>query len=193
MARRGRLFVVSGPSGAGKSTLIQKLFEAVDGLSFSVSMTTRQPRPGERNAVDYLFVDEGEFRRAVGAGEMLEHAEVHGHHYGTPRAWVERQRDQGLDVLLDIDVQGAEQIRAAGDEAVFVMITPPSAEVLERRLRARRTESEADLQRRLETARQELDRKDLFDYEVVNDALETAFDRFRAIVVAERCRIIDHG
>ncbi len=186
MAESGTLFVVSAPSGAGKGTLIRRLLEELDGIVFSVSWTTRAPRPGERDGVDYHFCDETTFREKVRRGEFLEWAEVHGHLYGTERAQVEARLAEGLDVLLDIDVQGAAQVRASGFPATFVFILPPSPEVLAERLRGRGTESEESLRLRLADARDEVPRWREFDWLVLNDDLAEATREFVAVFRAVR-------
>ncbi len=186
MAEGGTLFVVSAPSGAGKGTLIRRLLEELDGIVFSVSWTTRAPRPGERDGVDYHFCDETTFREKVRRGEFLEWAEVHGHLYGTERAQVEARLAEGLDVLLDIDVQGAAQVRASGFPATFVFILPPSPEVLAERLRGRGTESEESLRLRLADARDEVPRWREFDWLVLNDDLAEATREFVAVFRAVR-------
>ncbi len=182
----GTLFVVSAPSGAGKGTLIRRLFAEVPGIAFSVSWTTRAPRPGEREGVDYHFCDEETFREKVRRGEFLEWAEVHGHLYGTGRAEVEERLAAGMDVLLDIDVQGAARVRASGFPATFVFILPPSPEVLADRLRGRGTESAGSLARRLADARAEIPRWREFDWLVLNDDLEEASREFVAVFRAAR-------
>ena len=182
----GTLFVVSAPSGAGKGTLIRRLLGELDGIVFSVSWTTRAPRPGERDGVDYHFCDEATFREKVRRGEFLEWAEVHGHLYGTGRAEVEARLAEGLDVLLDIDVQGAAQVRASGFPATFVFILPPSPEVLAARLRGRGTESEESLRRRLADARDEMPHWREFDWLVLNDDLAEATREFVAVFRAVR-------
>ncbi|HIE51350.1 MAG TPA: guanylate kinase [Armatimonadetes bacterium] len=187
--KQGLLFVVSGPSGAGKTSLLERLFAQDDNLRFSVSMTTRPPRPEEREGRDYFFVTPEVFAQARREGQLLEWAEVHGYFYGTPQAEVEKLQREGWDVVLDIDVQGAHQVRERAEDAIFIFISPPSLEVLGERLRARGTEKETDLARRLADAEWEMGFREEFDYEVVNDSLEVAADQLRAIVVAERCRI----
>ncbi len=182
----GTLFVVSAPSGAGKGTLIRRALDELDGIAFSVSWTTRAPRPGERDGVDYHFCDEATFREKVRRGDFLEWAEVHGHLYGTGRAEVEERLARGLDVLLDIDVQGAAQVRASGFPAAFVFILPPSPEVLSARLRGRGTESEESLRRRLADAREEVPRWREFDWLVLNDDLEDAVREFVGVFRAVR-------
>lgn len=183
------MFVVCGPSGAGKSTLLEALLEREPNLRFSVSMTTRPPRAGETDGQDYFFVDPARFRAARDAGELLEWAEVHGQLYGTPRGPLETQREAGQDVVLDIDVQGAAQVREKLADAVFIFIRPPSLAALEARLRARGTESEEQIARRLQTAQEEFRHQHEFDYLVVNEDLPEALADLQAIVRAERCRV----
>ncbi len=181
--------MVSAPSGAGKTTLCQRLLATDHQISFSISYTTRKPRPGERHGVDYFFVDEETFQRMVDQGAFLEWARVHDHFYGTAQEQVEEVLKSGRDVLLDIDVQGALQVREKlGQDAVLVFILPPSLEELERRLRARGTEDERTLKRRLSVAREEIAKATEFDYLVLNDDLEEAFDHFYAVLKAERQR-----
>ncbi len=185
---RGSLFVISAPSGAGKSTLVARLVQAVPGLRFSVSYTTRPPRPGEVDGVHYRFVDEAAFRAKVPRGEFLEWAEVHGRLYGTGRAETVAALNDGLDLLLDIDVQGAALIRVSGLEAESIFILPPGVEQLEQRLSLRGTEDRATLERRLANACAEVARWQEFDYVVVNDDLDEATADLCAIVRAARAR-----
>ncbi len=187
--RRGLVLVVSAPSGAGKTTLCRRLLQEDREISFSVSYTTRPPRPNERNGVDYFFVSREEFQALIEAGAFLEWAEVHGHLYGTSKEQVMQALEEGKDVLLDIDVQGAAQVRKAlGQDAVLVFVLPPSFEELERRLRKRSTEDESVIQRRLRNARQEIARAPEFDYLVLNDDLSLALKTLLAILNAERQR-----
>lgn len=188
MIKTGILFVVSAPSGAGKSSLCEALLKSGLGLTYSVSTTTRKKRPGETHGVHYDFVDEETFERLRAAGAFAECAEVHGHRYGTKRSVIEESRTAGRDVLFDIDIQGARQLRSAYPDGVFVFIYPPSMEVLEDRLRRRQTESPEDLARRLANARAEMKEAWAYDYIVVNDVLEKAVDRLRSIVLAESLR-----
>ncbi len=186
--RRAFPLVLAAPSGTGKTTIAHALVDASERFVFSVSATTRGPRSGEEDGIDYVFVDEARFREMVAAGELLEWAEVHGELYGTPRAPVEEAARQGRHVVLDIDVQGARQIRERIPEAVLVFVFPPSAAALARRLGGRATEADPEVARRLRNGRAELERARDFDYLVVNDELETAVDQVRAIVEAERLR-----
>ena len=186
---RGDLFIVSSPSGAGKTTLIRRVLEdpRIGGtLHFSVSHTTRPPRTGERNGVEYHFVDEAGFRAIEERGGFLEWAVVHGNLYGTSRAEVEPRLENGLDVLLDIDVQGARQVRSHVPEAVKVIVFPPSREVLEARLRARASDAPEVVRRRLAAARKEMEEWGEFDYAIINEDLEAAVDELRSILVARR-------
>ena len=180
---RGKLIVVSGPSGAGKSTVIGKVMERRSDLCFSVSATTRKPRDGEVDGVNYFFVTGTEFDRMIGDDELLEHAEYNRDNYGTPRAYVEEKRRAGMHVLLDIEVQGARQVRERVPEAIKIFIIPPSLQVLEQRLRGRE-----QIQRRLARARGEYREADFYDYVVINDNLETAANELNAIITAELCR-----
>jgi guanylate kinase len=186
-AQQPLVFIVSGPSGSGKSTLVQKILE-VPGTMFSVSCTTRPPRTTESAGKWYDFVSEEEFERRVQAGEFLEYARVFGkHQYGTPRRWLDEARVKGLDLVLEIDVQGAEQVKEKLPFAVAIFILPPAKEELERRLRARGQDSEEAIQRRLERAGQEIQRYAEYDFLVVNDEMERAGREIQAITLAARC------
>jgi guanylate kinase len=186
---RGTLFVISAPSGAGKSTILKKLLTAVPSLAFSVSHTTRKPRPGESNGREYHFVDRPTFEKMRADHAFLEWAEVHGNLYGTSRTAIEAQQAKGIDVFLDIDVQGARQLRDDGHPgAVFLFIAPPSWQELERRLRGRGTDTEETMQLRLNNARREMEDARNYDYLVLNDRLDEAVDVLHAVIVAERCK-----
>lgn len=185
-ARRGIPFVVSAPSGTGKTTVCRRVLECDPCIRFSVSHTTRQPRPGERDGVDYHFVAPRTFRRMVEAGEFLEHAEYANRLYGTSWRSLEEPLEQGYDLLLEIEVQGAAQVRDRLDEARFIFLLPPSMEALSRRLAGRGTDSADDVEKRLAVADRELAAVSFFDYAVVNDDLEGAVEAVLEIVRAER-------
>jgi len=180
------VYIVSAPSGSGKSTLVSELFKMVDHLDFSISYTTRSPRGSEQNGKEYFFVSREEFENMITAGEFLEHAEVFGNYYGTARRFLREAEDHGNDLLLDIDVQGAKQIKEAIPEAVSIFILPPDREKLEWRLRNRGLDSEAVIRRRLDTARREIENYSKYDYILVNNLLEQSADQLKDIVLAER-------
>lgn len=181
---RGRLFVISGPSGVGKGTVIARLLADDPNTWKSVSATTRSPREGEIDGVDYYFVDRKDFERTAEGGGFLEWAEYSGNLYGTPVASVQRQLDAGKNVILEIEVQGAFQVKEAAPEAELIFIAPPSVEELERRLRGRGTEDEATIQRRMETARMELSREMEYDKAFVNDDLDTVVNELADYMAA---------
>jgi guanylate kinase len=187
---RGILFVISSPSGGGKGTLIRRLLDTVPGVSYSVSWTTRDARPAEKDGVNYHFVDEEEFARMRDGGGFLEWAVVHGHLYGTARSVVEQELSEGHDIVVEIDVQGAEAVRAAFDfdSVVSVFILPPSFEVMRARLSARMTERQDEFELRLANARGEVEQYRHFDYVVLNDEVERAAAQLSGIVLAERAR-----
>lgn len=182
------VLIVSGPSGSGKSTLVQKILD-LPGTMFSISCTTRPPRPTENPGKWYDFVSEVEFDRRARQGEFLEYARVFGKHwYGTPRKWLDEARSKGLDLVLEIDVQGAKQVKQKMPEAVAIFIVPPSRQELERRIRARGQDSEEEIARRLERARLEMQHYADYDFIVVNDDLERAGREVQAIATAARRR-----
>jgi len=183
---RGLLFVVTAPSGAGKSSLIAKLLEDEHGLVLSVSYTTRAPRPGERNGREYHFVDLPAFEAMLERGEFLESAEVHGHRYGTSQKVIEEVRASGRDLLLEIDWQGAAQVRRLYPESIGVFILPPSMAELERRLRKRAQDSDEVIRRRLKNAAEEMSHAAEFKYAIINNNFDDARLDLRAIVRAER-------
>jgi guanylate kinase len=191
MAGSGILIVLSGPSGVGKDALLHRLLarEGVSaGLRKCVTATTRAPREGEVDGVDYHFWDVATFEARIEQGALLESANVFGHMYGTPRTWVEERRAAGEDVILKIDVQGGLTIKERCPDAILIFLLPPSMGELERRLRQRLTDSEDQIERRLQDARFELSQARLYDYLVVNDHLDTAVETVGSIIVAERCR-----
>ncbi len=185
MAPAAKLFIVSAPSGAGKTTLVRELLKRFDRLSYSVSHTTRAPRGKERDGVDYFFISLEAFEDKIARGHWLEWARVHGNYYGTSRAFVEDSLRQGRSLVLDIDVQGAEQIMASGLNPVTVFILPPNFESLIQRLSGRGTDDPDVITRRLEAAAEEMARKDRYRYVVVNDDLERAVAELTAIVDRE--------
>jgi guanylate kinase len=184
------VFIVSAPSGSGKSTLLHGLLASVERLHFSISYTTRPPRGSEQSGREYFFIAREEFQRMIQAGEFLEHADVFGNYYGTAKRFLDEARQRGADLLLDIDVQGAAQIKQKLPQAITIFVLPPSREELERRLRRRsQAENALDdqvLQRRLRAAAKEIENWSRYDYLIVNDQLEPAIERLRDIVVAER-------
>lgn len=190
----GLLLVLSGPSGVGKDALLSRLLSGALSAPWMatvrkcVTATTRAPRHGEVDGVDYHFWDRVVFQKQVEQGALLEWAEVHGNHYGTPREWVEERRAAGEDVILKIDVQGGLTVKERCPDAVLIFLLPPSVAELERRLRERRTDTEAQIQTRRRDAQFELSQARFYDYLVVNDHLEAAVARVAAIIVAERCR-----
>jgi guanylate kinase len=187
--RRGLLFIVSAPSGAGKTTLVERLVEQLPRLKMSRSYTSRAARQGEADGVDYNFVSRDKFEAMVAAGDFLEWASVFGNLYGTCASDTEKLLASGHDVVLVIDVQGARKVRTQGIETSAVFVMPPSFEVLEQRLRGRSKDAEAEIQRRLQVARDEVAAYAEYDFVVVNDELTAAVDRLRSIVVSERARL----
>ena len=184
--RRGVLFVVSGPSGVGKGTINKRLFEEFgDAVAFSVSATTRGPREGEVDGREYFFISRQEFEKRVANNEFLEHAEYAGNCYGTPRDYVLSLLQRGVSVILEIDVQGAMQVKRRMPESVSVFILPPSFEELEHRLRGRGTETPEKIERRLAAAKAEMARAPEYDYQIVNDDLDAAYARLREIFILE--------
>ncbi|HMB83848.1 MAG TPA: guanylate kinase [Terriglobales bacterium] len=180
------VYIVSAPSGSGKSTLVNELFKMVRHLDFSISYTTRPPRGSEQNSKEYFFVSREEFEAMIAADEFLEHADVFGNYYGTARRFLREAEARGNDLLLDIDVQGASQIKQRIPDAVSIFILPPDREKLEWRLRNRGLDSEAVIRRRLDTARREIENYSKYDYILVNDQLEQSADELKDIVLAVR-------
>jgi guanylate kinase len=184
----GNVFVVSAPSGAGKSTLTQRLVQEVPDLSFSISFTTRKPRPGEVDGRDYFFIDEARFDAMVAGGGFVEWVQVYGHRYGTGRDWLNGVLATGRDVLLDIETTGALNLRGAIPDACMIFLLPPSAAALEQRLRGRGKDSDEQIRIRLQHARHELELYGAYDYLVMNDDLELAYRQFESIILATRAR-----
>jgi len=185
----GMLVVVSGPAGVGKGTLCRELFAQSDDLEYSVSVTTRSPRPGEKEGKEYYFRSREEFERMIENNELLEWAEFCGNYYGTPRFHVENALAQGKIILLEIDIQGARQIKNIYPQGVFIFIAPPSLKALSDRLRKRGTESEPVIQQRLAVALKELENIMDYDYVVENDCIDVAVCKLKSIITAEKCRV----
>jgi guanylate kinase len=185
---RGAVFVVSAPSGAGKTTLCKRLLQETPDLEFSVSLTTRAPREGEREGIDYRFIAREDFEARRRRGEFVEWALVDGHLYGTSGSAVREVTARGHDILLDIDSQGAESVRRLIPDAVLIFILPPGREALRARLEKRGTDAAETVQRRLGLARGEIEKAPMYDYVLINDDLERAYEQLRAIVLATRCR-----
>lgn len=185
-ANRGVLFVISGPSGVGKGTINRMLMDEFgDRVAFSVSATTREPREGEIDGMHYFFISRQDFENRIANNEFLEHAEYAGNCYGTPRSYVLRLLQEGVSVILEIDLQGAIQVKERMPEAVSIFILPPSFEELENRLRGRGTETPERIERRLAAAKHEMDMAHLYDYRIVNDDLEDAYRQLRSIFLKE--------
>lgn len=184
------VFIISAPSGSGKSTLVNKVLKLVPKLDFSISHTTRAPRGSEQNGKEYHFVTRQEFEQMIRANEFLEHADVFGNYYGTARRFLRDAEQNGHDLLLDIDVQGAEQIKAKVPDAVSIFVLPPDRRTLESRLRKRSEDAEGVIQRRLVTATQEISNYDKYNYILINDKLDESVESLKAIVLSERlCRL----
>jgi len=186
---RGVLYVISGPSGVGKSTIIKEVLKRFDDVTFSISYTTRPRRPDEENGVDYFFVNERTFKRLIKRGEFLEWALVHGYYYGTSKSQVEENLSRGRHVLLDIDVQGALKVMDIYPDAVFIFIAPPTFSDLKTRLMMRKTETEEEMQKRLEDAKWELSNAHKFEYLIVNKEITRSIKNLEAIIVAEQLKI----
>jgi len=185
----GNLYIVAAPSGAGKTTLVRRLLERQPEVRLSISCTTRAPRPGEQNGREYHFVDAASFRAMIDRHEFLEWAEVHGNFYGTPKKWIADQLAAGVDVLLEIDWQGAQQVRAQFPRAIGVFILPPSMEELARRLTGRGSDGGEVIARRLAAAQAEMRHAGEFDYVIINDRLDEATEELQAVVRASRLNL----
>ena len=188
MSHSGNVFVLSAPSGTGKSTLAKQLVRQVADLDFSVSFTTRKPRPGEVHGKDYFFVDDAAFDAMIAKDGFVEWVQVYDRRYGTGRAWILEHLAAGQDILLDVESQGARRVKEAIPDAVMVFLLPPSSQELAQRLRGRGDESDQQVRIRLEYARHELAQLDGYDYLVVNDTVEQAYHRLESIIIATRCR-----
>lgn len=185
---RGLLFILSAPAGTGKTTLVQKLVSEFPSVVASISYTTRQPRKGEVEGKHYFFLKKEEFEQRIASQDFLEHVELFGHYYGTSRSWVEKKLNEGMHVFLVIDTQGAQQLKH-NTNAIFIFVKPPSIEELEKRLRDRNTEPLDVIENRLNIARKEMLAEKYYDYQIVNDNLETAYQVLRSIIIAEEHRI----
>lgn len=186
--RKSMLIVISGPSGVGKGTIFNRLLDNDPSLTFSVSVTTRAPRPGETEGVDYFFISDEEYQKLVDEDAFLEHADVHGHRYGTLKSQVLDRMEKGLNVVLDIDPQGARQVMEHWPDCVSIFLLPPSYAALRARLYGRNTDDPKEIERRLGNARGEIEQVGMYHYTVVNDDLDLAFDQVTAIVTAEKQR-----
>ncbi len=186
--KKGLLFVVSAPSGAGKTSLCRAITDSLENLTHSISYATRKPRPGEIDGRDYYFVSQERFREMIQAGDFAEWAEVHSNLYGTSRRVLDDLISKGLDVILDIDTQGAKQIKAKYDTAVFIFIMPPSLDILEERLRNRKSDHEDEIRKRMQRSREEIRDYAMYDYIIVNRDFDRALTELRSIVISERCR-----
>ena len=188
MKKKGLLFIVSGASGTGKTTLSRAMLRVYPNLLFSISHTTRPKRPGDEEGRDYYFVSPDEFQEKIDRREFSEWAEIYGHRYGTSERMIEKARAEGQDLILDIDGQGARQLRQKNIPGVFIFILPPSLAELKRRLMKRKSEAKEALQERLKKAREEISQARWYDYLIENDRLKEARERLRAIILAEHCR-----
>ncbi len=189
MSSKGNLIVISAPSGSGKSTLARRALQEVTGLCFSVSHTTRRPRGNERDKVEYFFVSEEEFEKRIKSNAFLEYARVHGHYYGTSQALVEAQLQQRNDVLLDVDVQGAIQVKEKMPEALLIFVLPPSLKVLESRLRKRGLDEKAVIDKRLQMAKQEINYYKHYQYVIINEAIGDSMLELKSIIQAAHCSL----
>jgi len=188
MKNKGDIFVISAPSGTGKTTLVRLLLSRFPTLSFSISYTTRLPRPGEVNGQHYFFVNEKEFKKSIAKGEMLEWAKVYGHYYGTPLTFVQEKIAAGKDIVLDIDIQGAQAVKKKMPEAILIFLIPPSWNELQRRITSRSSDSPEEIKKRLEAAKKEILAAREFDYIVINDVLENALKELVSIIQATKAR-----
>jgi guanylate kinase len=186
--KKGQLFIVSGPSGSGKTTLCKKVIREISDLNFVVSYTTREPRLGERDGVDYKFISDQEFDNLIASRKLSEWAMVHGHRYGTPVEPIEAAASSGFDLILDIDVQGARNIRAKYGDGVYIFVLPSSLNILRKRLMERKSEGVMEIDARLEDAKKEIQEIENYDYIIVNDYLAEASENLASIILSERCK-----
>lgn len=182
----GRFFTISAPSGTGKTTLVVRLLKEFSNLKRSISCTTRPPRPGEKEGIDYYFLDRSAFEVLLKKDSFFEHEEVHGAFYGTPKAPILQRRAEGLDTILDIDTRGAQNLKKTFPDTCSIFLMPPSLEILEERLRKRKTEAESSLQRRLQDARSQIAEKDKFDYVIMNDDVDRTYEKLRQIILRKK-------
>jgi guanylate kinase len=190
MKRQGIIFIISAPSGAGKTTLCKEVVDIFQNLRHSVSYTTRAPRPGEVRGRDYIFISPAEFEKMINAGEFAEWAEVHGNHYGTAIKSLDEYRTRGIDVILDIDCQGARQLKELYGDGVFIFILPPSFHELRRRLDSRNSDSDEVKERRIRNASDEIKELGWYDYIIVNDIFSKAVEELKSVLIAEQCRTL---
>lgn len=186
MSNKGAAFILSAPAGTGKTTLMKRLINELPHIVESVSYTTREPRKGEVPGKDYHFISLGEFKRMINENEFLEHVELYGHYYGTSKKWVEEKLNEGKDVVLVIDTQGGVELKKTGFNATYIFITPPSMEELKRRLKGRSTETNSVIEERLACVDRELEQGQLYDYQVINDKLDEAFEQLKKIILEDR-------
>ncbi|MCK8828169.1 guanylate kinase [Natroniella acetigena] len=186
---KGNLIVLSGPSAVGKGTVLSALLEEYKDIYYSVSATTREARAGEENGVDYFFMSTKKFKSLIKKNEFIEWAKVHNNYYGTPKKYVEETLANGRDVILEIDIQGAKQVKECFEEGIFVFLAPPSLDELESRIYGRGTESKKAIETRLENANQELKQVEEYDYLIINDQVKNAVKKLKAIIIAEKCKV----
>lgn len=190
MSSKGLLIVVSGPSGAGKGTICKELLSNNPQIKVSISSTTRLPRPGEKDGVNYFFIDKDKFETMINNNDFLEYASVYDNYYGTPKEYVMNNLENGNDVLLEIDIVGALQIKERFEDAIFIFILPPSLEELKNRIVGRGTESLSDIEKRYGSAISEIKQVIKYDYAVVNDDIKRAVEDIKAIIIAEKCKVL---